>query len=225
MSPTPGKKTHHAHAKDNRHGGSGTLKGRKKPASRRHTYHIEWRGIALVCGVVLVLTAASFGYAASKEENNSFCVSCHTQPESTYYGRFQAGTTVDLATFHNTKATKCIDCHSGSGVTGRISAMLLGARNAVAFFTKTARQPAPLTVPIKDDSCLKCHANVTATADFNNHFHAFLSRWQAADPNAAGCAACHTSHTTGGDAQAVFLSQTTTDQVCQSCHAALGGGG
>ena len=225
MSPTSGKKTHHAQSKDNRRDGSGTIKGRKKPVKRRHTYHIEWRGVALVCGVVLALTTASFGFAASMEEKNAFCASCHTQPESTYYNRFQVGTSVDLATFHNTKATKCIDCHSGSGVTGRISAMLLGARNAVAFFTKTARQPAPLTVPIKDDSCVKCHANVTAGADFNNHFHAFLSRWQAVDANATGCASCHTSHTTDGQAQTAFLSQGTTDQVCQSCHAVLRGGG
>ena len=225
MSPSSNKRTRHAQTDDKRRSASGAIKGRKKPARRRHTYHIEWRGIGIICAVVLVLTAASFSTAASMEENNSFCASCHTQPESTYYSRFQTGIPVDLATFHNTKTTKCIDCHSGPGVTGRVSAMLLGARNAVAFFTKTAPQPAPLTVAIKDDNCLKCHATVTVGADFNNHYHAYLSRWQSVDPNAAGCTACHTSHTTDGQAQSAFLSQGTTNQVCEACHAVLRAGG
>ena len=144
MSPTSGRKTRHAPSKGKRPSGSGIAKDRKKLAKRRHTYHIEWRAVALVCGVVLALTFVSFGVAASMEEKNSFCASCHTQPESTFYSRFQNGTLVDLATFHNTKSTKCIDCHSGSGASGRISAMLLGARNAVAYFTRPPNSQLPL---------------------------------------------------------------------------------
>jgi predicted CXXCH cytochrome family protein len=105
-----------------------------------------------------------------------------------------------------------------------VSAMLLGARNAVAFFTRTAVQPAPLTVPIRDESCAKCHADTLTRNDFNNHFHIFLPRWQAADPKAAVCVDCHISHSTKGEAQIGYLERTTTEQICQNCHDSLGAG-
>jgi len=47
---------------------------------------------------------------------------------------------VDLASAHKADNTRCIDCHSGKGVTGRIRAELLGAHNALAFYTRTAVQ-------------------------------------------------------------------------------------
>jgi hypothetical protein len=106
----------------------------------------------------------------------SFCASCHTQPESTFFQRSVDTQPVDLASIHKADNTRCIDCHSGKGVTGRIRAELLGAHNALAFYTRTAVQPAKLTRPIGDDSCLKCHQNVTTQRDRNNHFHGFLAR-------------------------------------------------
>ena len=196
---------------------------RKRARKRQPTIH--WPAILIPSAVVVFLAIVSFGFAANMEEQNSFCASCHTQPESTYYARDQAGgDPVDLAVFHNTKATKCIDCHSGDGVTGRASAMMMGARNALAWFTKTAKQPAPLTFPIGDGNCLKCHSAVLNRADFNNHFHEFLPRWQAADPSAASCVDCHASHATNGDPALGFLNQAQTEQVCQRCHNALGRG-
>jgi predicted CXXCH cytochrome family protein len=180
----------------------------------------------LIAVGIFIFIAGSFSVAASMEERDSFCASCHTQPESDYYGRSQAGNPIDLASFHATKQTRCIECHSGVGTIGRASAIMLGARNAVAYYTGTAKQPAPLTVPVGDDHCVKCHASVYDSTDFNNHFHNLLPRWQAAAPNnAASCVDCHSSHTTDGNAQTSFLSQTKTDQVCQSCHQVLGGGG
>ncbi len=192
---------------------------RKKPARP-----FPWLSIAIPAAVVLILAIGGFGFAASMEEKDSFCASCHTQPESTFYQRSQANSPVDLATLHHSKAIKCIDCHSGSGTPGRGSAMMLGARNAAALYTHTAQQPAPLTVPISDANCIKCHEEaVSGQADFNNHFHLFLSRWQAADPNAAGCVTCHAAHTTDGDPGIGYLNQAKTEQVCQGCHQVLRG--
>ncbi len=156
------------------------------------------------------------------EEKDSFCSSCHTQPESTFYQRSLDAKVTDLASFHRTKDTKCIDCHSGVGVTGRVGAILLGSRNAAAYFTHTAQQPAPLTVPIADANCIKCHQQVTSgQPTMDNHFHIFLIRWQAADPNAAGCASCHTGHNTAGQEQYGYLDPQQADQVCQACHEKL----
>jgi predicted CXXCH cytochrome family protein len=166
---------------------------------------------------------------ASMEEKDSFCASCHTQPESTFYQRSlnaasASATMVDLASAHTTKATKCIDCHSGGGITGRMEAFFVGGGDLIHFVTHTDIQPAPLLYPIQDGNCLKCHGATEATQDFNRHFHAFLPRWQAVDPNAARCVDCHTAHNTDGDPGIAFLNQDHTTAVCTRCHQVLRGG-
>jgi predicted CXXCH cytochrome family protein len=175
----------------------------------------------------VLFTAGGFTFAATQEQHDSFCASCHTQPESTFYQRSTDAQPVDLASFHTTKDTRCIDCHSGPNISGRVSAELMGAHNALAWYSGTAVQPAKLTKPIADANCLKCHAElvqVTAGREtMNNHFHAFLARWQAVDRNAGTCVSCHESHTTDGDVQA-FLNQVRTEAVCQACHNAIGEG-
>lgn len=203
---------------------------RKKPvkqmSKKNSARPFPWLAIAIPAAVVLVLAISSFGFAATMEEKDTFCASCHTQPETTFFQRSQAGAPVDLATLHHSKEIKCIDCHSGAGITGRTGAMLLGARNAAALFTHTAHQPAPLTVAISDANCIKCHQEaVTGQPDFNNHFHLFLARWQAADPNAAGCVTCHASHNTEVEAGIGYLNRAKTEQVCQSCHQVMREGG
>ncbi len=189
------------------------------------------RRIPPVLGVVVILaivvTVGSFGYTATLEENDSFCISCHTQPESTYYQRAQDAQPVDLASFHATQPVHCIACHSGRGLPGRIGAELVGARNALMMVTGRATQPAVLITPIGDGSCLKCHDQVTANRGRDNHFHAFLSRWQLVDRNAGHCVSCHSGHVTDGASQDLFLNAARTDSVCNACHAVLreGGGG
>jgi predicted CXXCH cytochrome family protein len=199
--------------------------GRRRLPARRKPPRLKVPIIIpiVVAAVLLVLAGGGFAFAATQEENNSFCASCHTQPESTFFQRFQAAAPVDLASSHMQlqNPVRCIDCHSGEGVTGRIAAMLVGAKNAAAWFSGTATQPAPLTVAIGDANCLKCHSAVTGQRDQNNHFHGFLSRWQSVDPNAATCVSCHISHFTGGLASQSFLNVDTTQQVCDGCHQVL----
>jgi len=169
-------------------------------------------------GLVIFLTAGGFTFAATQEQNDAFCSSCHTQPESTYYQRSIGTQAVDLASAHKKENTRCIDCHSTTGVIGRVNAELLGAHNALAFYTHTAVQPAVQTKPITDESCLKCHQGVSDRSDMNNHFHFFLPRWQAADPNAATCVSCHQGHSDNGDPNIKFLNRETTQTVCEACH-------
>lgn len=198
--------------------------GRKPVAHSRH--HREPFKLPLVfwgaLAVVALLGLVGLG-AAQFENRDPFCASCHTQPEAAYYQR-EAAPAVDLASFHTAKQTRCIDCHSGSGVTGRASALALGARDLLAFASGHFSQPAPQTRPIGDSNCLKCHANLAANQDFNNHFHVFLTRWQALDPHAAGCVDCHQAHQINGDATIGFLNQQVTQQVCQRCHNFAGQG-
>lgn len=199
----------------------------RKPAQRNP--NTLWRRPGFwwwTLGAALLLLVVFGGgvYASSRlEENDAFCASCHTEPEVTYFGRTQTASAVDLASFHHGKTTRCIDCHSGPGIDGRLNTiMTLGVRDLLLYMTHQAKQPAPLTQPIPDANCLKCHGDVPQTQSFQSHFHAFLSRWQAQDPNAATCVDCHATHTIDGQANLDYLQEARTEAVCDHCHRALG---
>jgi NapC/NirT cytochrome c family, N-terminal region. len=201
---------------------------KRKPyrrGKRTRTPFRFWIPVYILAGA-FVLAAAGFITVGQMENHDSFCASCHTQPESTYFARSTAASSTDLASDHEIKkAGHCIDCHSGSGTGGRIAAETEGAMNALKFVTHTMVQPATLNNPISDDNCLKCHAEVPLETDFNTHFHIYLAQWQATSATAGTCVSCHTAHTTDGDAQIGFVSQTRAEQVCQDCHAVLHPGG
>src|SRR5512137_741659 len=86
-------------------------------------------GLIVAAVAVVGLSASGFAFAATQESHDQFCASCHTQPESTFVAR-STSTSVDLASHHTTQNALCIDCHSGQGIAGRMSAELMGAKNA-----------------------------------------------------------------------------------------------
>lgn len=171
-------------------------------------------------GLVIPIGAMQF------ENHDSFCASCHTEGELTFFKRVTSASAVDLASFHAQRAiTRCIDCHSGPGIVGRYIALTYGASDLVSYFSGHYAQPAVQDTPFGDGNCTKCHADIYANQDFSNHFHAFLLRWQSLDPaNAGRCIDCHVSHDTTNDAGAVFLDQNAAAPVCQKCHAFAGQG-
>lgn len=172
----------------------------------------------ILFGLIIPITAMQF------ENHNGFCASCHTEGEQTFYDRSIKGAAVDLASLHDTKGqARCIDCHTGPGIIGRYGGLMAGSTDLISYFSGHYPQPAALEEPYPDANCLKCHANITQKQDFNNHFHVFLSRWQAIDKNAATCVSCHLSHDTTGDSKISFLNQQTTVAVCQKCHSTVGG--
>jgi hypothetical protein len=170
--------------------------------------------------VSIAAAGATIGYAAHLENRNSFCASCHTQPESRYYDQ-SLGPAVDLASAHAAQGVMCIQCHSGRGALGRVAAMAsVALPDLLAFQSGSYRDPAVTTLPAGDDHCLKCHGGIESGRDFNNHFHAFLPLWQAqAGRQAAGCVDCHVSHVAGGDPRIRFLTESATRQICDRCHA------
>jgi hypothetical protein len=189
--------------------------------------------LALVAAFVFVLlSAGGFAFAASQEENDSFCASCHTQPETTYYQRSLDAAAVDLASAHRQESTRCIDCHSGMGVIGRVSAELMGAQNAFKWYTGTASQPAPLLYLIGDNNCLKCHADVltekhdidSRTVNFGpkGHYHTYLTQWKEADSNAAACTDCHFGHELGSVSENSWVIPASVQRDCEACHALMG---
>jgi nitrate/TMAO reductase-like tetraheme cytochrome c subunit len=215
----------------------------KQPSPRKKILRITSVLIGIVALGILV-AAGGFAFAASQETHDPFCASCHTQPESTFFQRSTDTQPVDLASYHTPQKTRCIDCHSGPGIGGRMRAELLGAGNALAWYTHTAIQPAKLTLPIQDAICLKCHQaviqrgyvpkqSVTIVGEGRrgeedeagpNHWHEQLARWQAAASSAGRCTSCHPGHTTDGTAQTGFENAQTTRSVCQACHQVLGEG-
>ena len=191
--------------------------------------------------VAVALTVSGFTFAASQETHDPFCGSCHTQPESTFLQQTTTTPAVTLASFHTPQHTRCIDCHSGQGVLGRIQAELLGARNAFKWYTGTAVQPAVQVFPIGDGNCLKCHQQVTQRGfapqeqitvpgvragggggeGRNNHWHEQLARWQASSATAGSCVSCHSGHITGSSAQNGFMDGQNVQAVCNACHQVL----
>jgi predicted CXXCH cytochrome family protein len=180
---------------------------------------------ALLGLVMLVAGVAGVSYAAHLENNDIFCASCHTQPESNFVQR-SVQAPVDLASSHAAQQVDCIQCHSGTGPSGRLMAMAsVALPDLLAYRSGQYHDPAIVTVPISDDHCLKCHSDVTQKQTFDNHFHVFLSTWQSQQPQqAAKCVDCHESHNQAGDPSVSYLVEADTVQVCQSCHRSIGQG-
>src|SRR5215475_11213327 len=152
---------------------SGSPTPSTKPPSRR-----RWpimAGLAFI--VILVLGAGSFVVASALEDHDSFCISCHTVPETTYYNRAyialdnHSQTVPDLATAHyllsqehNKPAFACIDCHHGNGGLGnRVSTIALGGRDMVIFVLGRGDSKIEKTQIaegwLPNSSCVSCHTD------------------------------------------------------------------
>jgi predicted CXXCH cytochrome family protein len=191
------------------------LAARRKKGGPRLIY------IGLIVGVLaLVAISGTTAYALNLEDHDAFCASCHTQPESQYYQQSLEKTPTTLAAFHTQKGVRCIDCHSGAGPFGRAVGLWQGTQDLAAYYSGHYHSPAITQNKLGDGSCTKCHADVFARQDFDNHFHVFLSRWQSVDPKAAYCVDCHTAHPTA-DATQAYLQTAPVEQICQDCHAVL----
>lgn len=176
---------------------------------------------AMAIGILSVLGLSSGAvYGIQLENQDSFCASCHTQPEAKYFQQSMATPATTLAAFHTQKQARCIDCHSGGGPFGRMEGLTQGGIDLLAYQSGNFHAPAVTLAKLNDDSCVKCHNDTVTRGGFNNHFHLYLRQWQAADSNAAGCVDCHVAHPTG-DPQQQFV-QNSAQAVCNQCHRSLG---
>jgi hypothetical protein len=214
------------------------MNNKQHPAGRKPFLIVSC--LVAAAALAIFLGVAAFIYGATQEGHDVFCTSCHSQPETTYYQREVAADAVDMASYHSAGHARCIDCHSGPGVSGRIQAELLGARNAVKWYSGTAVQPAVLDNPIPDQNCLKCHQDVTGKGFSpkeamkaperggedddeapRNHWHVNLARWQKTSTKAGTCLSCHPAHATGGDPNNGFMNSKTVRSTCSACHKVL----
>ncbi len=200
-----------------------------------------WRIVFLIVVIGLLAAAGGISVVGAQEQNNQFCGSCHTQPESTFLSRFDtaiAGRATDLAAFHHKQLyprdtpgaqnIKCIDCHVGEGLAGRGTVLTLAAWDALKHYTGLQHQPAQVVFTVQDEACLKCHdaqvqvglATANQQFDIAHHFHYLLFT-----PNAPSepCVSCHVSHRQGSETTA-FQFRDVIIPVCQDCHQKEGKG-
>ncbi len=188
---------------------------------------IPWRLLGLGAVVWIVASIAGIGWVSYQEQDDRFCVSCHTQPETEYLLRAQRATdqqsAQDLASFHHRKKeTRCIDCHSGEGPLGRVEVLTIAGWDAFKYYTHTARQPAVIIVPVQNEACAKCHAEEIRRPGFENHEHNKM--FDASDPAPfIACTACHVTHRVGDEQQAFQFREAILPQ-CEYCHAQMGRG-
>src|SRR5262249_15244529 len=106
----------------------------------------RWPAILAIGFVaVVVLGGLSFAVASALEDHDTFCIACHTVPETTYFNRaYQTldnpkDAPIDLASWHylNAQAKQlasftCITCHRGDAqLPNRAQAITLGARDTI----------------------------------------------------------------------------------------------
>lgn len=185
----------------------------------------KWFALSMIVGVVLLITGV--GWVSYQEQNNAFCASCHTEPESEYYARFLEAAArqaaFDLASFHHRRQNvRCIDCHGGEGVGGRAAVLTIAAWDTLKHYTGTAHQPARQVLPLQNEACAKCHLDELKRPGFENHEHNKYFDPKE-DPPAIACTDCHLSHRLGDERQAFQFRDAILPQ-CEYCHAQMGRG-
>ncbi len=205
-------------------------------ATRRRRWPLIVGGLF---ALLIVFSGVGFVTASTLEDHDSFCVACHTIPESTYYNRAYIALDhaevpiTDLATAHYHLSQKdkktafaCIDCHRGSSnLPDRVAAIALGARDSVTFVAghedPTLAKTETREGWLSNVACVGCHTDTLLNVKgLNNHFHTKLP--QVVDLLAKGDKITIDSSFTGGAEAAKEWSSPVANAplVCTSCHLA-----
>jgi nitrate/TMAO reductase-like tetraheme cytochrome c subunit len=194
------------------------------------------RWLFLLIGVpifVVVLGSAGFVGATLLEEHDTFCIACHTVPETIYFNRAAAiiansGTTIpDLATAHyqlthdKNQAFTCIDCHrGGSSLSKRIDTLALGGRDVVIFVLGKADPATEKTTiyqpALPNNACIGCHMDTLLTVNgTQTHYHNWLPQTAALVASGKQLIAAPNSRRFNNR-----LRTFNTTLTCTSCHLA-----
>ncbi|MFQ5419954.1 MAG: NapC/NirT family cytochrome c, partial [Anaerolineae bacterium] len=185
------------------------------------------KGVLLLGVAIFVLASGVYVTAVRLEANDSFCASCHVEPESTYYrASLKASAAATLAAFHAGKETRCIDCHSRRWIPGRLWAQWGGLQNVLAYRSGHYDQPSITTRPVGDSGCSKCHSDLTWVSERPGHYHSpgLRRSWRASSGPANSCQVCHPSHESNASASDSFMDEKRIEMQCDACHEAIGEG-
>jgi nitrate/TMAO reductase-like tetraheme cytochrome c subunit len=195
--------------------------------------------IALGFIVLLMLSGVGFVTASVLEEQDTFCISCHTVPEVHYYNRAYIAldnpnlTVNDLATAHyvaalkeNKQAFTCIQCHRGDSSLGhRIATVTLGARDAAIFILGKENSVIEKTKTqegwLPNAACATCHTEILLTLKgLDNHFHTHLPQATTALGKGGTLKVPDSLKDKESDLRAIGLKPINTTLVCSDCHQA-----
>ncbi len=201
--------------------------GRRKDDHPSSFISRSWRFGALGAVIALVALIGGVGFVSYQEQNDRFCISCHTQPETQFFERDAQAvaqqSATDLASFHyRTKGIRCIDCHIGEGIVGRAAVLSIAGWDAFKHYTGLQHQPATIVIPVQNAACIKCHEADIRKPGFENHYHnAYF------DPNLSppyiSCVHCHVTHRVG-DERTAFQFRDAILPRCEYCHEQTGRG-
>jgi hypothetical protein len=183
------------------------------------------KGLLVMAVAGLALAAGLYTGRVQLENDDSFCASCHVEPETTYYrASLNPNQAETLAAFHAGVDTRCIDCHSRRWIPGRLWAQWGGLQNALTFRSGDYSSPAVTTRPVGDSGCTKCHSELAWVIERPGHYHSpWLRRdWQAANGPANTCGACHPSHRIVAPKTDKFMDAVAVETECEGCHDATG---
>lgn len=198
---------------------------------RRH-----FGGIAAsVVAAALVLGPTGWLVTDALESENDFCTACHLEPgvplHKTIRANFDARPNVNLAGLHasvgaeaepgaaNARARefRCIDCHGGVGLVGKVRAKVLAAKDAFWYVVGHFEEPERMSSPLVEEDCRQCHPSFAPPARdaANPAFHALgLHNVELG----VLCVECHVTHGTGGLEDLYYLRPSHVRTQCARCH-------
>ena len=139
------------------------------------------RGFAIgaLAAAVLAASLGAAGWAVSDhlEQDDDFCNACHVSKEMPLHLEirrdFDARPAASLAGAHaaarathrDDGALRCIDCHGGTSLAGRVRVKALAAKDAFFYLTGRFEEPRAMRWPLWDEDCQKCHASFEERSD------------------------------------------------------------
>ena len=161
------------------------------------------------------------------ESDDSFCASCHVEPEKQFYLQsIKKGVPETLASYHAGKDTACIECHSGPWITGQAAAQISGLINLYAYYTGNYTIPGKTKRPVGDGGCTRCHSDFMWMMERPAHYHSpqLRSKWSEMGGPYNTCDACHPSHTMFEEHKnhRIYFTEEMLKKRCDSCHKATG---
>jgi hypothetical protein len=175
---------------------------------------------------------AAIGWVVSDRlaQDNDFCNACHL-PSGVPLHRelrrdFDAPVPASLAAAHaraeaapRADGFRCIDCHGGVGLSGRLRVKLVSARDAAVWAFGTFEEPRGMRVPLLDADCARCHARFRPFEPASGRPRGFHQiGFHNADLGVA-CVECHAVHRPGADPAAHFVHAQPVRAQCARCHA------
>lgn len=183
--------------------------------------------------ILLVMGLGTAGYASHLEEDDRFCISCHTAPEMAYYERAQQAKAgrqppVDLSSKHYTEAGaglpfRCIDCHRGNHtLVDRATTLALGLYDTLVWISgqadPTLGKHTAYAPGLLNTACSRCHTDTLLVTGFENHFHNDLPEAYRAWQAGGQLLPPRQRPATGEEARGLTFYNTTV--TCLSCHRA-----